>query len=49
LFTKEAEEKAKSIVTRAEETREVIKKEIEEAKNDLRDRKQSITESEERL
>lgn len=45
----EAEEKAKSIVSRAEEARENTRREIEEAKNDLRDRKESIAESEERL
>ncbi len=46
---REAEEKAKSIVARAEESRETVRRESEEVKNDLRDRKQSITESEDRL
>ncbi len=46
---KEAEEKAKSIITRAEESRENVRREAEEAKNDLRDRKQTIAESEDRL
>ena len=45
----EAEEKSRSIISRAEESRENTRREIEEAKNDLRDRKQSVTESEERL
>lgn len=46
---RESEEKAKSIISRAEETREILRREAEEAKNDLRDRKQTITESEDRL
>jgi ribonucrease Y len=44
-----AEEKAKMIITRAEETRESARREIEEAKNDLRDRKEQVVQSEERL
>ncbi len=44
-----AEEKAKMIISRAEETRESTKREVEEAKNDLKDRKDQIIQSEERL
>lgn len=44
-----AEEKAKMIISRAEETRENAKREVEEAKNDLKDRKDQIVQSEERV
>ena len=46
---KSAEEKAKMIVSRAEETRDTAKREVEEAKNDLKDRKDQVLQSEERL
>ena len=45
----EAETTSKNIITRAEEARDIARREIEEARNDLRDRKQNIVESENRL
>lgn len=48
-LVKAAEEKAKMIVSLAEETRSHTKREVEEAKNDLKDRKDQIVQSEERL
>ena len=44
-----AEEKAKMIVSRAEESRDTARREAEEAKNDAKERKTEITQSEERL
>ncbi len=44
-----AEKKAKNLLSQAEESKENIRREIEEAKNDLRDRKDQIAQSEERL
>lgn len=46
---KEAEWRAKNIISTAEANRDAIRKEIEDAKSDLKDRKESITESENRL
>jgi ribonucrease Y len=45
----DAEEKAKSIISRAEETRDSLRLEGEEAKNELKERKDQISQSEERL
>ncbi len=46
---KSAEEKAKMIISRAEETRDTTRQEAEETKNDLKERKDQIIQSEERL
>ncbi len=46
---KSAEEKAKMIISRAEETRDNTRQEAEETKNDLKERKDQIIQSEERL
>jgi ribonuclease Y len=44
-----AEEKAKMIISRAEESRDNARREIEEAKSDLKERKDQISQSEDRL
>lgn len=49
VLIKEAEEKAKHIIARAEETRENIRREAEETKNDIKERKDQLITSEERL
>lgn len=46
---KEAEEKSKNIISRAEESRENIRHELEDTKNDIKDRKDQMSQSEERL
>ncbi len=46
---REAEAKGKDILARAEQSAQISRKEIEEAKNDIRDRKQSAVEHQNRL